>query len=319
MKATSTEAQTAKQTNKSPPSFTARRDPERHRENSCTLFRDYYIMKGCALSMKTQEEMCVLIQSGERQDLIPALWESVANFYTKKAYRYYNSHRERCAACGVELEDIQQQAYFAFLKSIDEYKPEAGLRFLAYIKLPFLTAMQELLCYRSGRSDTLNICDSLDRELDTGDGDGGSTLHDLIADEHSIEFIQQLDADSVAEMVRAEVRKLPDRERQVIEGSYFAGLTLGEIGQQLGICQQRAAQIKNAALRRLARSRNLVELHNAFYHSEKLRKLERESRHSFEAAIKYDEVAAQIQKHIDERSALLLWMSGAAMQQSSTE
>lgn len=269
----------------------ARRDPERRRENSCTLFHDYYIMKGRALSM-TQEEMCVQIQTGSRQDLIPALWESVQKLYTQKAYRYYNGHRERCTECGIEQEDIQQQAFFAFLESIEAYEPERGLRFVSYINYPFMRQMQELLGYRlaTGRNDALNGSGSLDKEIENDDG-GGGTLHDIVPDVHSLEFIEQLDADSVAEMVRAEVRKLPDRLCFVIEKSYFDGLTLGEIGEQLHITHTRAAQLRQQALRQLAKSRNLAELHSAFYHTNKLRRLESQSRHSFDAEKQYEELA----------------------------
>lgn len=296
----------------------ARRDPERRRENSCTLFHDYYIMKGRALSM-TQEEMCVQIQTGTRQDLIPALWESVQKLYTQKAYRYYNGHRERCTECGIEQEDIQQQAFFAFLESIEAYEPERGLRFVSYINYPFMRQMQELLGYRlaTGRNDALNGSGSLDKEIENDDG-GGSTLHDIVPDVHSLEFIEQLDADSVAEMVRAEVRKLPDRLCFVIEKSYFDGLTLGEIGEQLHITHTRAAQLRQQALRQLAKSRNLAELHSAFYHTNKLRRLESQSRHSFDAEKQYEELAERIQQHRAESAAMLLWLSGASVQ-SSTE
>lgn len=267
----------------------------------------------------TQEEMCVLIQTGTRQDLIPALWESVQKLYTQKAYRYYSSHRERCTECGIEQEDIQQQAFFAFLESIEAYEPERGLRFVSYINYPFMRQMQELLGYRlsAGRNDALNGSGSLDKEIENDDG-GGSTLHDIVPDVHSLEFIEQLDADSVAEMVRAEVRKLPDRLCFVIEKSYFDGLTLGEIGEQLHITHTRAAQLRQQALRQLAKSRNLAELHSAFYHTNKLRRLESQSRHSFDAEKQYEELAERIQQHRAESAAMLLWLSGASVQ-SSTE
>lgn len=266
----------------------------------------------------TQEEMCVQIQTGTRQDLIPALWESVQKLYTQKAYRYYNGHRERCTECGIEQEDIQQQAFFAFLESIEAYEPKRGLRFVSYINYPFITQMQELLGYRAaGRNDALNSSGSLDKEIETDDG-GGSTLHDIVPDVHSLDFIELLDAGSVAEMIRAEVRRLPERLCFVIEKSYFDGLTLGEIGEQLHITHTRAAQLRQQGLRQLARSRNLAELHRAFYHSEKLRRLENGSKHSFDAAKRYEELAEQIQQRKAESQAMLLWLSGASVH-SSTE
>lgn len=274
--------------------------------------------------MRTQEEMCVLIQTGNRQDLIPVLWESVQKLYTLKALRYYNRHRERCTACGADLEDIQQQAFFGFLKSIDEYKPDGGLPFTAYINLPFLSAMQELLRYRtaSGRNDALNRSESLDREIETEDG-GGSTLHDLVPDAHSLDFLEQLDAQSVSEMIRAEVRTLPERHRLTIERSYFDGQTLEQIAAELGTSTERARQIRNEALRKLSHSRNLAELHRAFTHSAQLRRLEDKTRRAndpdaeraYSAAVRnLRECRSVLDSITEEQQACFLWTAGAAMQ-----
>ena len=267
----------------------------------------------------TQEEMCVLIQTGTHAELIPALWESVQKLYTLKALRYYNSHRERCAQCGAAPEDLQQQAFFAFLRSIDEYKPDEPKPFTAYINLPFLTTMQELLCYRTarGRNDALNRSESLDRELDT-DESSSQTLHDIVPDVHSLDFMEQLDAESIAEMIRAEVRKLPERMCYVIEQSYFSGATLEQIAAALDVSTTRAGQLRQEALRKLSRSRNLAELHRAFYRSEKLRMLELESRRNADAQREYFETVRFIRelsghdKQIEEECARMLWTAGAA-------
>lgn len=272
--------------------------------------------------MYTQEEMCLLIQTGTRQDLLPVLWDTVRKLYTLKALRYYNGHRERCAQCGAAPEDLQQQAFFAFLKSIEEYDAARGLPFAAYINLPFLSAMHELLCYRTarGRNDALCEAVSLDKEIETEDS-SGDTLHDLIPDAHSLDFLEQLDAQSVSDMIRAEVRKLPERHRHVIERSYFDGASLEQIGAELGTSTERARQIRNDALRKLSRSRNLAELHSAFTHSEQLRRLENESRHSFEAEQVYNdavrslrECRSVIEEIQTEPQAVLLWTAGAQMQ-----
>lgn len=277
------------------------------------------------MSMK-QEEMCALIQTGERADLIPALWESVQRLYTLKALRYYHRNTERCKACGIEPEDIQQQAFFAFLRSIDEYKPEKGLPFTAFIDFPFRLAMQELLCYRtaSSKHDALNLAESLDKEIDTADGSGG-TLADFIPDTHSLDFLEQLDAQSVAAMIRAEVDALPDRQRLVIVLIYFDGRTLEQTAAEIGTSTERARQIRKEALCKLAQRRNLAELHRVFYHSEQLRELEAESKHSIEAERRYYEMVDSIRANgrdiaifAAEQAALLLNAPGAACNSSGT-
>lgn len=219
----------------------------------------------------TQEEMCIMIKTGKRADLIPELWNTVQRLYAMKSMRYYVGHLERCMKCGLEPEDLQQQAFFAFLRSIDEYKPDSDRPFTAYINFPFLIAMHELLCYRtaSGRYDAMNNAESLDKELDTDSGTG-TTLHDFVPDEHSIDFLERIDADSIAELIRNEVRKLPCRIRYVIEQSYFHGETLEQIAAALGVSITRAGQLRRDALRKLSHSRNLKEIYSAFYRTEML-------------------------------------------------
>ena len=48
--------------------------------------------------------------------------------------------------------------------------------------------------------------------------------------------------------MRAEVRKLPERERTVIALYYGEGLTLAEIGAVLGVTESRVSQIHTKAV-----------------------------------------------------------------------
>ena len=47
----------------------------------------------------------------------------------------------------------------------------------------------------------------------------------------------------LGEIMRAEIRKLPDREKLVLSLYYDEGLTLAEIGQVLGVTESRVSQI----------------------------------------------------------------------------
>lgn len=224
--------------------------------------------------MMTQEEMAVKIKAGEHDKLIPSLWDSVRKIYDMKSRRYYRAHIDQCRRRGVDLEDVQQQSFLAFMQSIEEYDTESGLKFISFIDYPFTSAMRDLLCIRTERQrrDPLNNCDSLDRPLETEDGDG--CLHDIIGDAMSVDFLEMIDRESVAELIRAEVARLPERERVAIEGYFFEALTLTQIGEQMGISMQYVRVIKKQGLQALARRRSLVELHNQFYHSRRLAGLE---------------------------------------------
>lgn len=224
--------------------------------------------------MKTNEELAICIQNGD-ESKIPQLWEQVRKLYLLRSFDYYNKHRDLCARCGVELDDIQQQAFFAFLQSVKAYDAERGLAFNAYIHYPFVTEMRNLLGTRtaSTRLDPLKNCTSLDKSIETDDG-SGETLGDFVRDATALDFLELLDAQSVSEMIRAEVRKLPDREREVITGYYLDGKTLSQIGGVIGLSTERVRMLKKRGLVELSRRRVLIDLWNEYHYTAKLRSLE---------------------------------------------
>jgi RNA polymerase sigma factor (sigma-70 family) len=250
-------------------------------------------MKG-AQSMKTNEELAMMIQNGD-ESKVPELWERMHKLYLKKSIHYFDGHRELCSRCGVELDDIQQQAFFAFLQSVEAYNPESGLSFLAFINYPFQTEMQNLTGTRTAltRLDPLNSCASLDKEIDTEDGNG-DTLGDFVPDLTALDFLELLDAESVGAMVRAEVRKLSAPVCDVIESYYFNGQTLGTIAEQLGLSLERVRQLRKRGEVTLSKRRVLVDLWNEYHHTEQQRQLESAARHAdnIEARRVYERQAA---------------------------
>ena len=229
--------------------------------------------------MKTNEELAAIIQNGDNSKT-PELWDRVRNLYAVKSLKYYHRHRELCDRCGVDLDDIQQQSFFAFLRSVEEYDPQSGLSFTAFIDFPFRTEMQTLTGMRTEaqRQEPLNNCDSLDRQLEGDDGSDGSTLHELIADPSALDYLDELDDQSVGELIRAEVDRLPEQLRAVITAYYFDGLTHKRIAENMNISLARAQQIRKSGLFELSKRRALVDLWNEYNHTDSLRRLEQQTR-----------------------------------------
>lgn len=228
--------------------------------------------------MKTNEELAMMIQDGD-ESKVPELWEQVRKLYLKKSIHYYDGHRELCSRCGVELDDIQQQAFFAFLQSVQAYNQESGLSFLAFIDYPFQTEMQNLTGTRTAltRLDPLNSCASLDKPIETEDG-SADTLADFVPDPTALDFVQLLDAQSVAELVRAEVDRLPMPESEIIARYFLHGETLGKIADALGLSPERIRQRRDKGLKLLKRSKPLANLWAEFHHTETLREMEKRQR-----------------------------------------
>lgn len=228
--------------------------------------------------MYTQEEMCAQIQSGNAEMLLD-LWGTVEKLYTLKCLKWYHAHAEQCARHGVELEDTTQQAWFAFLQSVAAFNAAEGLPFVSYINYPFKREMQELLGQRTaqGRFEPLNHCASLDKPIETEDG-SADTLADFVPDPTALDFVQLLDAQSVAELVRAEVDRLPMPESEIIARYFLHGETLGKIADALGLSPERIRQRRDKGLKLLKRSKPLANLWAEFHHTETLREMEKRQR-----------------------------------------
>ena len=73
----------------------------------------------------TNEVLAIHIQNGET-DLIPQLWAQVRALICRYALRFHDRQQERCEASGATVDDLIQEAYFAFLQAVQAYDPAAG-------------------------------------------------------------------------------------------------------------------------------------------------------------------------------------------------
>ena len=206
----------------------------------------------------TNELLAEYIQQGDNDELIPILWEKVRNLLYMKSERFYKLHQASCDSSGVEVWDIKQACYGAFLEAVRAYKP--GSKFNSYLNFPFKNAVRELLGIRSTRQEPLNNCSSLDKEIESSDGDSCSIL-DLIADDTALDFVEDVDRSSEAETVRQIVDTLSEPYRSVIKTYFFEGISLTAIGEKLNISPERVRQIKYKALRILRANKQLRQLY----------------------------------------------------------
>jgi RNA polymerase sigma factor FliA len=61
-------------------------------------------------------------------------------------------------------------------------------------------------------------------------------------------------------VMRQEIKKLPDRERTVLVLYYEENLTLGEIGEVLGVTESRVSQIHTKAVLQLRSRMHLADV-----------------------------------------------------------
>ena len=212
----------------------------------------------------TNEQLATCIQIGGNNELIPVLWENVKPLIYMKSERFYLTHSVSCQRRGVELWDIKQAAYFAFLDAVRGYKPESGAKFVTFITFPFRNVVNALLGLKTekAKNEPLNNCISLDTLVNE---ENEETIGDLQADAKSMEFIDRIEQAAIAEFIENEVEALEDNQCAVIKWYYYENKTLKNIGELMGITSDKVKTIKRKAEKELYFSSELRELYNEFY------------------------------------------------------
>ncbi|MBO5507431.1 MAG: sigma-70 family RNA polymerase sigma factor [Bacteroides sp.] len=212
----------------------------------------------------TNEQLAILIQQGGNDELIPILWEKVKKLLYSKSDSLYRLHKESCACRGVEVWDIRQASYTAFLEAIKAYKTDNSNKFTSYLNYPFKTAVNELLGLRTSRTvnEPLNNSTSLDKPIDDSSDSDVISLLDTIAGNTSLDFIDNMETNAVGDTVRAVVDTLSEPYKCVIKAFFFEGTSLSDIAKQLEISSERARQLKCKALELLRKNKILRELYS---------------------------------------------------------
>lgn len=215
----------------------------------------------------TNEQLAALAQQPENEELVPLLWEKVKPLLWLKAKQVYNARQSVFQQCGVELWDIRQGCYTAFLSALKGYKPETGIKFISYLSYPFHTLLAELTGTRSTKREPLNEAASLDMPIKNQSEEGKVMLADILPDKGAdIEtaVLSQLEQDEESRLVHEAVDRLPERLREVIELYFFQGVSLVDIAQRWGCTYQNVSNKKSKALQELRRSSVLQELRREY-------------------------------------------------------
>ena len=209
----------------------------------------------------TNEELAQRIQNGE-QDLITELWEKNQGIVNLKARTLFANYHNRCASCGVELDDIIQISFFALCDAVEAYKVNEEYKLLSYFKFPLLNHFHDLIGFRISKHDLLNRCKSLNESVGEDDD---TMLIELLADPDSEEpsevAIDNIFQSELREKLENALLKLSDNCATAIRGRYFEGETQQKIAAKMGVCYQYIQQLEVSALRKLRQERALQSFH----------------------------------------------------------
>ena len=203
----------------------------------------------------TNEMLAGFIQQGGNDELIPLLWDNVKVLVYTLSDRLYRAYSEHFKQCGVELWDVKQASYRAFLQAIQGYKSEKGYKFTSYLTYPIKNIIsRELL----DDKNPLNICISLDTPLtDKDHSESDNTLIDTVSDENAAPVEYKAEQESEKEFIWRLVDTLAPAQRDTIKARYLENMTLKETGEHLGVSSERVRQIEFSALRELRKNKDI--------------------------------------------------------------
>lgn len=214
----------------------------------------------------SNEELAALIQQGHKEYILP-LFEQIQNFLAAKAYRYFNRFYDVCARCGVTVDDIEQEEYFAMMEAVQYFKPDSGNKFLTYCNYPLANHFRVLTGIRTSKREPLNDANSLDAPLSSDDE--AFTLVDTIPDKNSAaEFDGIEDKVYRAELhdtLEKGIRRLSEPQQTVIRCRYYQNKTLEQTANEVGCKRDGARQHEAKALRTLRTTKISRELRPFLY------------------------------------------------------
>lgn len=157
------------------------------------------------------------VQRGQLDML--TLWAAVRGYAVKKARRWAAALHHRC---GVEFDDLMQEAYLAMLRAVELWRPDGGAGFIGMFDFALRSAFADACSIWTvrGRNDPLQTAVSLDAPVGAG-GEEISALGDLVQDDQAEDRLLEVERDELAEAVQAALQQLPNELREALIDTFW--------------------------------------------------------------------------------------------------
>lgn len=201
----------------------------------------------------TNEELASMIKNGNKK-AIPKLWEQVEKLLYLLCNNLYIRHNEVLSRAGVQIDDLTQESYFAFLDAIQGYDESKGYKFTSYLNYPLLNHIRSLV---GGKSQTaLNTADSLERPIEDG-----LMVADMVADSNNsfLPVEERLYWEQVRKDLEQGISALDGMQQAVVRGKYYNGMSTKDLSQQLDRTYEYMRGVEHSAFRRLRRDKNIKQ------------------------------------------------------------
>jgi len=161
----------------------------------------------------TNEELAERAQNGDNIALID-LWEQSQRLIYMLLYRFCTSHSAALEERGYTAEDVKQEGYFIFLRTVRAY--DGRFAFSSYLNHTILNYF-----FGAGglwrKKDALISASSLDAPFDSSDEES-MTLADILSDPDDLieESTEKIYRDKLLADIRGAIEALEDSEKLVI-------------------------------------------------------------------------------------------------------
>lgn len=157
------------------------------------------------------------VQRGQLDTL--TLWAAVRGYAVKKARRWVAALHHRC---GVELDDLMQEAYLAMLRAVRLWRPDGGTGFIGIYEFTLRTAFADACSIRTvrSRSDPLQTAISLDAPVGE-DGEEAGPLVSLVPDESAERPFLGIEQQELADAVQESLQSLPENLREAMIDAFW--------------------------------------------------------------------------------------------------
>lgn len=202
---------------------------------------------------QTNEELAVQAQAGDK-GAISQLWNQTRGIIFMILARCYNRNPDRFARCGVTMDDLEQEGFFAVQEAVEAFKSRQRLD-ASWLNYPLQNHVNAVLGTRSGQVKhiPLNECSSLDEPISQESDD--MTLGDSVEDQTALEAFQGVEDrtynSQLHDTLEVCLSFLEKPMERAVRGQYYENKSLKELGRELGVSYQYARDLKNKGLRKL--------------------------------------------------------------------
>lgn len=171
--------------------------------------------------------------------------------------------------CGLELDDLKQEAFLVLLKAMQNYNEDKSVKFTTYLCKAIKHETMKRIGY-TGRDSALfkplnSARSSIDDLVPGTDIPLSETIEDEFAFNDFLSTEADIDNDILSEALRRALHNLEEREREVITQYYYNGCSLDDLSKQKHIPKHKISYLKKRALRKLRDSQALREWKKDFY------------------------------------------------------